>query len=331
MTTLPQVRAAPWYPGQMGVWGSDVTGGLRWDSAGIVLYVNNIHPECHDDNDGTNPAAPLETIQQAVDNLVAWETRYTADGSLSAVGSVIVVAPGTYSEDVAVVRGAAPDYCTILGGGNDKYSVIWGPDDEDCLTISAYGWRIAGFHFQPGDSGAGVRLTRPAGPGAEGTVIQNCFFNGGWGTGLYGVELSGAPANVSVLDCRFAEFDAASPCITVTSTLTASPYQTHILGCTFQESVEYITSVAGGWNASIIAHNVFAAATPALAATTTYINLGDGSRGYNVVTQNFFGGVYSNVGGYTAEAGALDNWVGNIATPNAGTVADNGWTVAEPA
>ena len=332
MTILPQIRQATLYPGQMGVWGSDVPRGLRWGSAGIVLYVNNIHPEGHDDNDGTNPEAPLETIQQAVDNLAGWETRYTAAGSLSGVGSVIVVAPGTYNEDVTVTRGTAPDYCTIMGGGNGKYPVIWGPADGDCLAISAYGWRVEGIHFQPGDSGAGVNLTRPAGAGAEGTVIWECFFNGGWGTGLYGVELNGAPANVSILNCRFAEFDAASPCITVTATGTADPYQTHILGCTFQESAEYITSVAGGWNASIIKYNTFAAATPDLAATTTYINLGNGSLGYNVVTQNTLGGLYTNAGGYTAEAGGLDNWNGNYAADMApAQVSVSGLTIAEPA
>jgi len=90
--------------------------------------------------------------------------------------------------------------------------------------------------------------------------------------------------------------------------------------------------VAAGWNASIIRGNVFAQATGDLAATTTYINLGTGSLGYNVVTGNVFGGDYSNAGGYTAETNGLDNWVGNVAADVlAATVADNGFTVAEPA
>lgn len=324
---IPQVRLQPWYPGQFGVPGSDVPRGLRWRSAGVVFYVDTNHPNASDDADGTDPENPLETITTALIRLASFH----AEASIQAVNSVIVIAPGTYTESVSITQAAHPDYCTLLGGGNGKYPVIWQPVDDDCLTIDAYGWLVDGIHFLPGASGAGIKLTRTAGPGAEGTVIQNCFFNGGWGTGLYGVELNGAPANVTIQGCRFAEFDAASPCITVTATGTADPYQTHILNNTFQEAAEYITSVAGGWNASIIKGNVFAEATPALAATTTYINLGNGSQGRNVVTQNILGGVYTNAGGYTAEAGGFDNWIGNIAEPTPATVADNGFTIAVPA
>ena len=62
---LPVVRDPSRYPGQFGVSGSDVERGLRWRSAGFVLYVNNIHPLTGDGNDDTNPDAPLTTIGQA--------------------------------------------------------------------------------------------------------------------------------------------------------------------------------------------------------------------------------------------------------------------------
>jgi len=317
---LPQVRLQPWFPGQMGVPGSDVPRGLRWDSAGIVLFVNNIHPNASDDNEGSDPEGPLETIQQAVDNLVLWQSRYVADGSLSAVGSVIVVAPGTYSEDVTIVEGSAPDYCTIMGGGNDKYSVIWGPSMSDCLNVSSYGWRIEGIHFKPGNQAAGIKLTRPdpATAGAEGTVIENCFFDGGWsGTG-FGVELNGAPANVTIQNCRFAEIAATGAAITVTDTSVADPYQTHIFGNTFQECDEYITrDCAGGWNQALIWHNIFVDGThdatfPAGAGgTAMFIDMRGGSNGYNKVCDNCLGGTYSHVGGYYEGTG--DEWWGNLA------------------
>ena len=319
MTTLPQIRQAPWYSGQLGVWGSDVPRGLRQRSSGIVLYVNNVHPECHDDNDGTDPEAPLVTIQQAVDNLAAWQARYTADGSLSAVGSVVVVAPGTYSEDVTITAGTAPDYCTILGGGNGRYPVIWTPSAGDCLTVTAYGWRFEELHFQPGNGAAGIKLARGAGvAGSEGTVIEGCFFNGGWaGTG-FGVELNGAPANVTVQGCRFAEFAADGAAITVTDTSEADPYQTHIFGNTFQECDEYITrDCAGGWNQTVIWHNVFVDGThdanfPAGAGgTAMFIDMRGGSNGYNKVCDNCLGGTYSEGGGYYDGTG--DEWWGNLA------------------
>jgi len=327
--TIPQVRLQPWYPGQFGVPGSDVPRGLRWRSAGVVFYVDTNHPNASDDADGTDPENPLETITTALVRLASFH----AEGSIQAVNSVIVIAPGTYTESVSITQADHPDYCTLLGGGNGRYPVIWAPAAaaDSILTIDAYGWVVDGLHFLPGDTGCAIELTRTAGAGAEGTVIQNCFFNGGWGAGGNGIELNGAPANVSILGNRFAEFTTGNSCITVTATGTADPYQIHIMGNTFQECAEYIASAAGGWNASVIEGNVFAEATGALAATTTYIDLGNGSRGYNVVTQNIFGGTYSNAGGYTAEAGGLDNWVGNIAHDVAsGQVADNGFTVAQP-
>jgi len=312
----------------MGVTGSDVSRGLRWRSRGIVLYVDENHPNANAFNDGTDPENPVSTIAAAMARLVAYHALTGHD----AANSVIVLAPATYTENIAIAGSGYPDYCTILGGGNGKYPVIWNCAAGDCLSIDKYGWRIEGIHFQPSSTGAGVRLTRVTGPGAEGTVIEDCFFNGGWGTGQYGIEFAGAPANVSILNCRFAEFDASSPAITVTDTSTADPYQTHIMGCTFQECAEYITSVVGGWNASVIMNNVFAEATGDLAATTAYIELGNGSLGYNTVTQNIFGGDYSIAGGYASEAGALDNWIGNIAYDMAALeVGTNGFTIALPA
>lgn len=330
---LPQIRLQPWYPGQFGVPGSDVPRGLRWRSSGVVFYVDTNHPNATAFADGTDPENPISTITNAFARLAAFH----AEASISAVNSVIVIAPGTYTESINIAQTTYPDYCTILGGGNDRYPVIWQPLTADALTIDAYGWLVDGIHFLPGATGAGVKLTRTAGTaGAEGTVIQNCFFNGGWGTGLYGVELEGAPANVSILGCRFAEFGSDSPAITVTDTSTADPYQTHIIGNTFQECDEYIArDCAGGWNQTLIAQNFFPDAThdavfPGGAdGTDMFIDMRAGKHGYNTVTGNCLGGTYSNAGGYYA--GVADNWIGNIAEDVASPqVGDNGFTIALP-
>ncbi len=329
---FPNVRLQPFYPGQMGVPGSDAPLGLRWTSMGYVLYVDTDHPDASDNNDGWDPNAPLATIQQAVDNLYTIQARVAAAGTPhepAATNSVIVVAPGTYAENV-VIDANDPDYCTILGGGNGKYPVILDAGTGDAITCDAYGWRFENLHFKPENGAAGIKLTRVAGSGAEGTLIKNCFFNGGWsGTG-FGVELNGAPANVSIIGCRFAEFAADGACITVTDTSTADPYQTHIIGCTFQESDEYVTrDCAGGWNASLIQGNVFAesvnnAAFPAGAdGTDIFIDMRGGSVGYNTVCDNCLGGTYSEAGGYYAGTG--DEWHGNRAD------VDDGITDTEPA
>jgi len=337
---FPNVRLQPWYPGQMGVAGSDAPLGLRWTSMGYVLYVDTDHPDADDNNDGWDPNAPLATIQQAVDNLQTIQARVDAAGTPhepAATNSVIVVAPGTYAENVTI-DADDPDYCTILGGGNGKYPVILDPGDGDAITCDAYGWRFENLHFKPEDGDAGIKLTRVEGSGAEGTLIKNCFFNGGWsGTG-FGVELNGAPANVSIVECRFAEFAAGGACITVTDTSTADPYQTHVMWCTFQESDEYITrEVAGGWNQSVIAHNVFLDGThnanfPAGAGgTSVFIDMRGGSVGGNIVCHNCLGNDdYAEAGGYYAGTG--DYWVGNYHEDTAeGEVGDNGITLAPPA
>jgi len=325
---FPLIRQQPWYPGQMGVPGSDVSRGLRTQPNGIVLFVDGNHPNATTTADGTDPNNPLSTITAAMAKLVAFH----ALSEVQAEGSTIVIAPGTYTDSIAIDRTSYPPDCSIIGCGNSKFDVVWVPAAGDALSIDQSGWLIDGIHFQPAADGAGVKLTWNAGAGAEDTIIQNCFFDGRWGTGLYGVEFEGAPANCTIQDCRFAEFDTAQPCITITATPTASPYQTHILRNTFQEAVEYITIEAGGFNASIIAGNHFVQATGDLGATTTYINLGTGSLGYNQVVGNYFDGDYSNTGGYTAETNGNDNWVGNFAADVAeAEVGDNGITVAEPA
>ena len=325
---LPLIRAQPWYPGQPGVAGSDVSRGLRTSPAGVVFYVDSSHPNATAVADGTDPNNPLTTIAAAFARLVTFH----ALTSIQAENSFIVVAPGTYTDTITIDRTSYPADCTIIAAANSKFDVVWVPASGDALTIDQSGWVVDGFHFQPSSTGAGVHLTWTAGSGAEDTYIQNCFFDGRWGTGLYGIELEGAPANVTIQGNRFAEFSTGEPCIVVRSCNQASPYQNHVFNNTFQESVEYITNIAEGYNACVFMGNVFAQATGILAATTTYIDLGGPGFGYNVVTQNIFGGDYSNTGGYTAEAAGTDNWVGNLAFDVVeAEVSDSGITIAEPA
>jgi len=326
--SIPVTRLQPFYSGQFGVQGSDVSRGLRTSPAGVVFYVDANHPNATATADGTDPENPLTTIAAAFARLVTFH----ALGSVQAEGSVIVVAPGTYTDNITIDRTSYPADCTIIAAANSKFDTVWVPAAGDALTIDQSGWVVDGFHFQPAADGAGVHLTWAAGAGAEDTYIQNCFFDGRWGTGLYGIELEGAPANVTIQNNRFAEFSTAEPCIVVRSCNQASPFQNHFFGNIFQECVEYITNIAEGYNACIFYGNFFAEATGALAATTTYIDLGGPGIGYNMVVGNYFSGDYSNTGGYTAEGAGTDNWVGNFAADVAeAEVGDNGITIAQPA
>ena len=320
---IPMLKLPPFFGGQMGVPGSDSPLGLRTHSDGVVLYVAPDNLNATDSNDGTNPVEPKATMAGAIAS------------SLLVPHSVIRVC-GDIDETV-VVPATAPSHVTILGDW--MFAPTWGPAlaAGGCLSIDAYGWRISGLHFQPGTAGAGVQLTRTAGSGAENTVIDNCFFEGMWGASLYVIDLNGAPANVKIINSRFAEFGAAKACITVTATGIADPYQTQILGCTFQESDEYISrDCAGGWNQTVIWGCLFAdgthdAAFPAGAGgTAVFIDMRGGSNGYNTVVYNFLGGDYSNTGGYWAGTG--DSWQGNVAFDIAeAEVGAESFTIAIPA
>lgn len=324
MLDFPMIKAPPWFGGQLGVPGSDSPLGFRLHPTAVALYVDADHPDATDQNDGTDPTRPKATVQSAVNS------------TLLVAHSVIAIS-GDVSECVTVPTTIA-DYVTIVGLGNGQYSPIWAPSvaTSPCMTIDAYGWRIKSLHFQPGASSGAILLTRVSGAGAEGTVIEGCFFNGLWATGAYGIALHGAPANVSILRNRFAEFGPGDPCITILNTAVADPYQCAIMYNTFQECGEYITSeVAGGWSQSIVAYNLFGDATPdasypaGAAGTTTFVDLAGATYGRNIVFGNTFPGDYSIAGGYIP--GTVDNWMGNYALDTAeAEVGDNGLTIAIP-
>ena len=331
--TLPLIRLQPWYPGQLGVYGSDVPRGLRWEPTGIVMYVDNVSADANDAHDGTNPEAPMLTIQAAVTKLIAHQT---AQG-VSLSGSVIVVAGTGYTENV-VIPNTAPKYCTLMGGGPTAFKPTWAATTATapCLDIRAEGWVIEGFEFDCPASAAGVRVvdTLPvAADTAYKAVIRDCVFDGLW-SGLYGIEFYGAPHRVHVLNNWFLELNAAGAAygIIVTDSTHSNPYECAIVGNRFTENDNHVGSLGSirAWNVSLFKGNIFEEGV--INPTTLYLDLRGGTRGYNIVTGNWFGGAYTNAGGYYANAATPNScWVGNFAEPTPATVGDNGLTVAVPA
>jgi hypothetical protein len=306
--------------GQMGVRGSDVQRGLRWEPTGIVLYVDPDSNNDTDQADGTDPENPMTTIQAAVTRL-----------------SVIVLGGMAYTETVTIPA-TAPNYCTILGGANTRFRPTWasGGAAENCLTIRAEGWTIDGIEFDCPSAAAGIRLEEvPASSySAYKTRIQNCTFDGLW-SGLYGIEFYGAPHRVQIYNNWFVEMNNVDPtlawCIYVTDSSHTNPYQCEIVGNRFMDSDNYVGSLGAirGFNVSLFQNNVFEDGV--LLTPTTFLDLRGGSRGYNIVTGNFFGGTYTNAGGYYANAATPNGcWVGNFADITPPQVADNGLTIAVP-
>ena len=104
---LPLTRLTPWYPGQMGVPGSDNSLGLRTAPQGNVYYVDNTHLNATAVADGTDPNNPLTTIALAIakctanhhDQIVVGsnhaETITTAAAINCSIAGVRIVGVGT--------------------------------------------------------------------------------------------------------------------------------------------------------------------------------------------------------------------------------------------
>lgn len=331
----PQIRLQPWYPGQPGVPGSDVQRGVRWSPTSIVLYVDPQHNFASDDADGTDPENPLVTVQQAVDQLVAFQTAMAE----SLEGSVIVVANQAAITESVIVNPTAPISCTILGAGSSAHQPVWAAATAPgtALTMRQEGWAIEGFTFEVTAAGTAIQLVEVPLPDAYiayKSTIRNCRFDGLWG-GLYGVDFSGAPHRVLIEGCEFLEFnqgDNSAFAIMVTDSTHTNPLECHIRNNVFWENDNHIGSLGGirGFNVSTFTGNIFHEGE--LNPTTVKLDLRGGSRGNNIVTGNFFGGTYTQAGGYYAHAAATDQgWIGNTAEATPGTVADNGLTVRVPA
>ena len=331
---LPQIRQAPWYPGQMGVSGSDVQRGLRWAPQGIVLYVDDEHNNATADADGTDPENPLTTIALAIARLTAFATSMAT----SLEGSVIVVANEATIAESVIIPLTAPKNCTILGasqGGIQAPTWTAAIAAGTALTIQQEGWTIENIKFVAGAAGTSVQLFCTAlGVGAHRTVIRNCYFDGAW-AGLYGINLVGAPYDIRVLNCEFREYrrnDTTAHAIITTAAPWANAYMCVVAGNLFWENENHVGSVgdALGFNLSVFQNNVFHEGL--LIAATRKLDLRGGTRGKNIVTGNLFCGDYSNTGGYWAHAVAPGSWVGNFAEDvGEGEVGDNGLTTLPPA
>ncbi|MGD8498997.1 MAG: hypothetical protein PVJ86_00025 [Phycisphaerales bacterium] len=321
-TLIPPMQKFPeFYGGQMGVPGSDSPLGLRMHPDAVVLFVDSGHSEANDNNDGTNPLAPKETVQSAIDSTLLTSHSY-------------ILVSGTVAEDVITpdyVTG--PNYVTLMGNGTSRYAVQWEGDAADVasLDMRAVGWRVSGFRFYGQTSDACVVL-RHTDSGANDiairTIIDNCYFDG-LTTGLTGLESHGC-YDVWIVNCTFKLWNNVANTaagMRVTTTPLAIPYRNHVIGNVFEDSDNGMIWPSNG---SLFAHNyvkpVGYAYTMVQAFNTSLVaNPGDD----NLVVGNYFGGDYSIAGGY--RGGAADEWFGNFSPDIAeAEVADNGIVILPP-
>ena len=333
---LPLIRATPWYPGQIGVPGSDVSRGLRSSPAAIVLYVDENHPGASATADGTDPESPLTSVQTAVNRLIAFQ----AASAVPLNGSMIVIGANATIVESVIIPSTAPKHCSIIGESNGNGMPTWTSAVAAgiALTVRQQGWRISGIHFvgQVHDDNACIRLEWDGTDtiNASYTQIDSNIIDGAYG-GKYGLTYWGAPYNVNVVGNLFTEFihgDNTGACIWGVAAPTADALEWQIVGNTFWESENYITSAANdyGFNGSVISNNVFALS--AMHANGLILDLRGGSLGGNTVFGNVFPGDYSQPGGYWDGAAGAGCWIGNL-TPDVAEaeVGDNGFTILPPA
>jgi len=317
---------APWYPGQLGVAGSDVERGLRVAPRGITLYVDPSHSGAVAAGDGTDPEHPLSTLQAAVNNLSTWD-----QAGLNVDFSTIVVS-GSLTESVQITDYTTnASYCTVMGVGPSNFAPTWdsGSATDPCFVMGAVGWRVTGFRFYVPATDAAIIVPctqAPWGANAIGirSVIDNCYFDGSVNTGQDGIDLHGAPYNVVIADNVFAFVDSG---IVSTNTGYADAYRAYIAGNWFHESTEGLDA---SLNVSAVVNNIFS--VDGVTAMTSVLDLRTGTQGENIVCGNYFGDAdYSNAGGFYANAGNPGGWAGNVSQDTAeAEVGDNGWTIAVP-
>ncbi len=273
---------------------------------------------------GVDPEYPKKTIQAMVTAL-----RATAD-----IGAQIYCA-GAFTESVIVTE-AAPAGVSLIGHRFPTWTSDT-PATNDCLTMRTPRWTIEGFEFNCPSGAAGILLENSAGDdpyNSYKTVIRGNKFDGLFG-GLYGIEFTGSPHRVEILDNWFIEMhqgDDSAFCIIVTDTTGPGlPYQCRIERNRFSDSDNYIGRLLESFNVSLFKDNVFEEGV--LVIPALYLDLTSlGGLGHNIVTGNYFGGTYTIAGGYLAWVGTPDScWMGNMTEATPATVGDNGMTIRVPA
>jgi len=172
-------RLNPWYPGQMGVPGTDNDTGLRLDSNGIILYVDPNHVDPSDQRDGTNPTAPLATIGEALTQCRAYrnDTIIVAPSSYWTYGNTAVGRATPISETVTV---STPGVRIVGLMPSSALGVPWVADanNEVLITVNAMDVLIEGFNFWD-DGYTGVTAIYSdwnSPPYGETMTVRHCFF-----------------------------------------------------------------------------------------------------------------------------------------------------------
>ena len=326
-------------PARRGVVGFEGTARLAASVGGDgqVFYVDAGHANANDVNDGTDPEAPMATLQALLTRMEALNAgTATREPVVQDFDTIYIHDHLVESAEILSWANSA-SYVNLVGAGQSKYGPTWQSDavDAPCFIAGGVGWTIQNFRFMPGNAAAGIVIPNLQAPHALGsgtrTVVKNCWFDGNGATGLYGIDLHGAPWLCEITDCVFEFFNNganSATAIASTNTGTADAFRTLIEHNRFHANDNHINA---SLNVSQILNNVFE--TLGSVAAILVIDLRTGTVGRNIVAGNHFGAAdYSQAGGFYPNAANPGGWVGNTSADIAeAEVADNGITIAPPA
>lgn len=179
---VPLQRLTPWYPGQMGVPGTDSERGLRLHSTGTIFYVDPNAVGVSDQRDGTNPDEPLATIAAAIAKCQAYRgdvIAVMANNSwqyTSGAGGYTLPIAETVTINVPGVRlvGISP---------SSSIGVVWEAqaNNDVLITVTACDVLVEGFAFDY-NSCTGVTAISAVWNGttafADNLTVRNCVFSG---------------------------------------------------------------------------------------------------------------------------------------------------------
>jgi len=178
---IPLERVSPFYPGQMGVPGSSARIGLQTTVGGAVFYVDPNYGSSSDDSDGTDPLAPLESVQAAHDKASQGDTIAVMHNNAWQYGNVANGRILPISEEVTITTPGLRIVGINPAGVN---GVVWTPKSNSgwCITNLALDTLIEGFLF----TSDGVHTTPNAirstwilnSAYGDNLTVRNCVFEG---------------------------------------------------------------------------------------------------------------------------------------------------------
>jgi hypothetical protein len=182
---LPLIRDNPWFPGQMGVPGTDLETGLRSHPTGTVFYVDPNFPGASDQRDGTNPTDPLATVAAALTKCQAYRgdtilVGHNAGWSYSEymIGGID---NGYIVPVVEAVEITVPGVRLVGAAQSSPVGVPWIiPAVGPAITVSALDVLIEGFAFEGLIAGGDAIYAEWDGATlfADNLVVRHCLFDG---------------------------------------------------------------------------------------------------------------------------------------------------------